>query len=408
MLQIHELTIENFRCIETLQVRLNARINLLIGDNGSGKTAVLDALAIGLGPIATHLPGVKGVSFKKNDLREVDGTPMPYTRARLSTFEGLSWTVSQSRDKSAATRKETPKAPGTKPLLAFLDREVLDPQNNGQPYILPLFAYYGVSRAVLDIPLRRKGFKKAHARFEALSESLHAGSRFRSAFIWFYHKENEEHRLQKEQRSFDVTLHELDAARRAITTMFPDLSEPHIELNPLRFVVKQNGVSMALDQLSDGYQTMLGLVLDLCARFVMANPHLDNPLASKAVVLIDEVDLHLHPTWQHRVLGDLLRTFPNTQFVLTTHSPYIVEALNNHLKRARLGDLASGERDAEVDAIAPLPRETVQVYALCDGSLENRIDDDTGLVDDTLLPIFNSINRVYDKMRDIEWNRRHA
>lgn len=81
---------------------------------------------------------------------------------------------------------------------------------------------------MLDIPLRKTGFPKEFSRFDALKNALDANTHFKSAFAWFYHKENEEHRLQKEQRSFEVTLPELDAVRRAILSMFPQLSNPRI------------------------------------------------------------------------------------------------------------------------------------------------------------------------------------
>ena len=238
---------------------------------------------------------------------------------------------------------------------------------------------------------------------EALDGALESQSSFKSAFIWFYNKENEEHRLQKAQRSFDVTLKELDAVRRAITQTFPDISNPHIELNPLRLAVTLNGETLDLMQLSDGYKTLLGLVIDLSMRMGLANPHLDDPLSAEAVVMIDEVDLHLHPSWQRRVLADLLRTFNNTQFIVTTHSPFIVESLNNHLKRHQLGITATGE--PEIDALVPLSPQDVRAYVMENSVKHSLMDEQSNLVDDTLLQHFNAINVVYDRMRDIEWSR---
>jgi len=121
--------------------------------------------------------------------------------------------------------------------------------------------------------------------------------------------------------------------------------------------------------------------------------------------MIDEVDLHLHPSWQQRVLADLLRTFSNTQFILTTHSPFVVEALNNHLKRDKLGSHPT--QDEEIDNLIPLGSDKVRAYLLENGKEQPLIDEETGLVDDTLLVHFNHINALYDRMRDIEWNRTH-
>jgi AAA15 family ATPase/GTPase len=140
-------------------------------------------------------------------------------------------------------------------------------------------------------------------------------------------------------------------------------------------------------------------------RMGLANPHLADPLSAEAIVMVDEVDLHLHPSWQQRVMADLLRTFPRTQFILTTHSPFVVEALNNHLKRHRLGDWLT-DID-EIDNLLPLPPDQVRVYLMENSTQRPLIDRDSGLVDDTLLAYFNQINVLYDRMRDIEWDRRN-
>jgi predicted ATP-binding protein involved in virulence len=405
-MKLQNLTMENFRACERLELELGSRLTIMLGNNGSGKTSVLDGIAIGMGAVLTHLPLVSGITFRKTgDIRQQANVLAPYTRIGLEMASGLKWDRVKRRDKSQATAKATPLAIGLKGLEAYLDESVIDRLNTGEGYELPIMAYYGVSRAVLEVPLRRKGFPKEHTRLEALSQSLEAQSSFRSAFIWFYNKENEEHRLQKEKRSFDVTLKELDAVRHAINLVFPDISNPHIEVNPLRLAVTINGETLDLMQLSDGYKTLLGLVIDLSMRMGLANPHLKDPLSAEAVVMIDEVDLHLHPSWQQRVLADLLRTFSNTQFILTTHSPFVVEALNNHLKRDKLGSHPT--QDEEIDNLIPLGSDKVRAYLLENGKEQPLIDEETGLVDDTLLVHFNHINALYDRMRDIEWNRTH-
>jgi len=404
-MKLKHLTLENFRACERLELELGSRVTVLLGDNGSGKTSVLDGIAIGLGAVLTHLPAVSGITFsKQGDIRQQHNLPAPYTRIGLEMPSGLKWDRIQRRDKSRATAKAVPPATGRKALESYLDETVINPLNAGLAFQLPMVAYYGVSRAVLEVPLRRKNFPKSHTRFEALGQALEARSSFKSAFIWFYNKENEEHRLQKEQRSFEVALPELDAVRRAIGMIFPDISNPHIELNPLRFAVTINGETLDLMQLSDGYKTLLGLVIDLSMRMGLANPHLADPLSAEAIVMVDEVDLHLHPSWQQRVMADLLRTFTRTQFILTTHSPFVVEALNNHLKRYRVGNWTAD--DEEIDKLMPLPPDQVRVYLMENSTQRPLIDSESGLIDDTLLAYFNQINVLYDRMRDIEWNRR--
>lgn len=264
-----------------------------------------------------------------------------------------------------------------------------------------MFSYYGVSRALLDVPLRKRGFPKAHARFEALEGALVADSRFRSAFVWFFNKENEEQRKQRELKDFEFQLPELEAVRKAIISVFPGISNPHITLNPLKFVVKKGTETLDIMQLSDGYKTLLSLVIDLAIRMALANPEAEKPLESKAVVLIDEVDLHLHPEWQRRVVGDLLRTFPNTQFLLTTHGPYIIEAVNNNLQRYHI--LAIPTKDEEILGIEPISPSDVKANFIQENKETSLLDPEIQLLDDQLIHSFNSIAKIYDRMRDIQW-----
>lgn len=405
-MNINNLEINNFRSKEHLQIQLGNKLTLLVGENGSGKTSILDAIAIGLGAVLTHLPKVSGISFKKNDLRQKNNQLSPYTRIRIETTEGILWDRTDRRDKSKKTSITIPSGIGLQKLRKYLDEQMINPFNEGLNFQLPVFSYYGVSRALLDIPLRRRGFPKTHQRFEALENALNAVSRFKSAFVWFYNKENEEQRKQKEFKDFDYTLPELDAVRNAITKMFPDISEPHILLNPLRFAVKKDGESLDITQLSDGYKTLLSLVIDLASRMALANPEMDNPLNSPSIVLIDEIDLHLHPEWQRRVIGDLTTVFINTQFILTTHSPYIVESVNNHLQRYHIADMTIN--DQEIQQILPISPEDVTAYFITDSGEYSLMDSEMQLLDDKLIHPFNKLSELYDRMRDIQWeNQKH-
>jgi predicted ATP-binding protein involved in virulence len=398
---IKSIKLENFRSQAQVQIELGRRVTILIGENGSGKTSFLDGLAIGLGAILTYLPGVSGISFKKTDIRQTQNEKSPYTRVRIETEEGIVWDRTERRDKSKATSNQIPIAEGLQQLRQYLDREILDPLNEQKSFQLPIFSYYGVHRALLEVPLRKRGFPKAHARFEALEGALVADTRFKSAFIWFYNKENEERRKQKEQLDFGFQLPELQAVRQALESVFPGVSEPHIQLNPLKFAVKREAEILDIMQLSDGYKTLLSLVIDLAIRMALANPDSKKPLETEAVVLIDEIDLHLHPDWQRKVLGDLLRTFPGTQFLLTTHSPFIVETINNHLQRFKVMNVTGGA--GELAGIEPLDPGHVRAYFIKNNEIQSLLDREIQLIDDELIHPFNTIAKEYEQLRDLEW-----
>ena len=408
-MKLKNVSLENFRSKASSCLELGSRLTLLIGENGTGKTTFLDAIAIALGEMLTYLPEVKGINFKtRGDIHQQDGKPAPYTRIKVVASTGVGWDRMQKRDKSKRTAMQIKAGLGVKQLHRYLQESILDPWNLGLPFQLPVIVQYGVERAWLDYsPVRRRGLPKNHSRFESLADALNSTSRFRSALNWFYNKENEESRLKQERRDFDATLPELNAVRRCITTLFPNLSNPRFTLNPLRFVVSQDGEELEIDQLSDGYKTMLGLAIDLSWRMAGANPHLEDPLAAEAIVMIDEVDLHLHPAWQQRVVSDLLRCFPNTQFILTTHSSVVVEGINNLLKRFAVDKLLpeSGESEdwTHIRNLYPLNPNDTAVYQITRDSQIDLMDREEGLTADTLIDNFNDVSHLYDLMRDLEW-----
>ena len=320
------IKIQNFRAIETLEMRPDPQLTVLHGDNAHGKTSVLSAIAMGLGAIPTSLPGVTGIGFKKSDRR--DGSE--YTRVLLKTTDGVAWEQRVGRrlgwqeEPNQAHLADTSRP--LRELRNWLNREALTAW--GQHIDLPIVGYYDTDRAVMDSTRRGHKRKTAGTRFLAFAGALSARTSFRELFEWFYRKENEELREQRDRRNLDYRLRELSAVRNAIASMVRDISEPHVEMRPMRFVVSQKldgrTEKRSLNELSGGYRAVLALAGDLAWRMAQGNPHLNNPLDSEAVVLIDEVDLHLHPSWQQRILADLTRTFPNAQFIVSTHSPQLL------------------------------------------------------------------------------------
>ena len=317
-MKLKAVEIENCRAVEKLTLSLDPQLTVLHGANAHGKTSVLSAVAVGLGAIPTRLPGVSGINFRKTDLREGAQS----VRVTLTPIDGHAWRRIRTKQGRALA--------GVRGLEWLREQtgKLVDADGEGPPIDLPLVAFYDTDRVVFDSPQRRRGFKKEFPRFAALEGALSARTNFRTLFQWFYFKENEELREQNKRRDFDYRLRDLSTVRDAISSMLDDVSDPHIEVKPLRLVVNldtgQNSEKLALDQLSGGYRAVLALTADLAWRMAQGNPHLDYPLRSEAVVLIDEIELHLHPSWQQRILDDLMRTFPNAQFIVSTHSPQVL------------------------------------------------------------------------------------
>ena len=332
-MKLERVEIENYRAIKTLDLPLDPDLNVFHGANRHGKTSVLSAIATGLGSIPMLLPEVSGIGFRKTDRR--GQRPL---RVMLRTRDGMEWERRMLGQKRKAKHR----------MLKKKMEEIVDADCEGaKPLDLPIVAFYDTDRAVFDAPLRRRGFKTEFPRYAALEGALAPRTNFREFFKWFYAMENEELREKNECRDWDYQLTELNAVRKAITGMVDGISSPRTKLRPLRFVVSMeseagNQKELELDQLSGGYRMVLALAADLARRMAQGNPHLDDPLESEAVVLIDEVDLHLHPKWQQRILVDLRRTFPNTQFIVSTHSPQVLttvhpkHVIHLHRKNARI------------------------------------------------------------------------
>ena len=323
-MKLKSVEIENYRAIEKLSLPLDPSLTVLHGDNGYGKTNVLSAIAVGLGDAAMLGPFLDvPIDFCEGDWREGAGNP----QVSLSAIDGKA--CERQGTKSVAKRKKAEEE-----MSAHRENleKALVGNSRAENNDIPIGVLYGTERTVSGVPesvVSPEHLPRRISRLEALEGALSAHTDFEELFTWFYFKEDEELREQKERRDFGYQLKEVYAVRQAISSMLPEVSDPRTELNPPRFIVsvrsEQGQVEkLSLDQLSGGYRIVLALAADLARRMVQGNPHLDDPLESEAVVLIDEVELHLHPGWQQRILGDLRRTFPNAQFIVSTHSPQVL------------------------------------------------------------------------------------
>ena len=367
-MKLERIHLYNFRCFDDLTVDFGKRLTVIIADNGAGKTALLDAIAIGFGRYLTKLPGISGRATKDTDLRVAAGElresfMMLSWEARTRDDKLIVWTGGRKRD--SAVSAATIKNQLSEEQLARLSRglkeiddftlSLVQSETDQQAYFLPVIAYYGTNRAIREEVQRRRGFKKNFSRFDALSGSLEPDSRFRAAFEWFNAMEDLERREREKRRDFDYRHPELQTVRSAIVRLLPvGFSNPRTEVRPLRFVIDRlmpDGCTRTLriSQLSDGYRVVLGLTMDLARRMAQANSQviangmqIMNPLDLPAIALIDEVDLHLHPSWQQRVLTDLMQTFRNTQFIVTTHSPQVLSTVKRENIRV-IGPDSSGK-----------------------------------------------------------------
>lgn len=364
-MKLERLHLKNFRCFDELTIEFGQRLTVIIAENGAGKTAILDAIAIGFGRYLTKLPGVVGRTTKDADLRVTSGErrePFMMLAWEAKTAEGAHLVWAGGRKRDSAVTASVVKNQLSDEQLSLLSRGlkeldeltlgIVQDDAENRAYFLPVIAYYGTNRAIREEVKRRRGFKKSFSRFDALAGALDPDSRFKAAFEWFNAMEDAERREQVARRDFDYKHPTLQTVRSAVIRMLPPgMGNPRTETRPLRFVIDSTAHdgtirTLRMSQLSDGYRVVLGLVMDLARRMAQANSEfvpgnlvIANPLDLPAIALIDEVDLHLHPNWQQHVLGDLMRTFPATQFIVTTHSPQVLTSVDASCIRVLRGEV---------------------------------------------------------------------
>lgn len=152
---------------------------------------------------------------------------------------------------------------------------------------------------------------------------LNNGHNFSKFFSWFREVEDLENEELREKGSFKPN-GELNAVRGALERVSKDYSHFRVSRNPRDFLMDKGGHQFSINQLSDGEKCYLTLIGDIARMLAMTNRGTDNPLDGKGCILIDEVDLHLHPVWQSEILGRLTQIFKGCQFIITTHSPFVV------------------------------------------------------------------------------------
>lgn len=312
-MRVERLELTNFRGLSRLSLEFAPRTTVLVGTNGVGKTAILDAIAVLLSRLVPDVPGRESVarSFSPLDIQNGQDSLGCDISVRMGQ-QVAGWGVGVSRMRSQGRNEEQLQQA----------RELVLRALEGNPQAsVPLMVFYPTNRAVLDIPLR---IRTPHNfdQLDAYDDALTGGeSNFRLFFEWFRDRED----LENESRLTSPEYRDphLQTVRQAIerVTVFKDL---RVRRQPLRMTLEKQGEELVVNQLSDGEKCLLALAADLARRLAIANPALSNPLEGEGVVLIDEIELHLHPAWQRMIISRLEEAFPHCQFIVSTHSPQVI------------------------------------------------------------------------------------
>lgn len=318
-MKLSQLSLKNYGRFDDVTLTFNKDITVIIGRNGAGKTTVLTAVANGLSWLSARILKEKGSGSKLGEGVIKNGS----TNASYSLlFDGLGNKFNLEVFKTKKGRIPNGKNDFSDVTeLANMYRTSLSYSETGEDN-LPILAYYPVERSLIKIPLRR-GAKHDFEQMEGYEHSLANAIKFERFVEWFRYREDfeNEQRLRADIGYVDV---QLESVRTAIYRFMPNFKNICIKRSPIRMSIDKNNESLDVAILSQGEKSLMALVGDIARRLAMLNPCHNNPLEGSGVVLIDEVDLHLHPKWQKTVIQNLRTTFPNCQFILTTHSPLVI------------------------------------------------------------------------------------
>ena len=359
-MRITSLKLTNLRAIEAAEFRFQPEFNLIVGVNGVGKSTVLDALRICMSRILplTTKSRAKAMAFTISDIR----SEFPFLDAELSfaigvhefRFTRLQWRETfapddvanlerlrrvildseRLRDRPRNLLRELEESQGVSDSDVFVPSKAVLKNAAYGAAVAPNCVFFSTTRSVasyVSTAKSRTAGGKSTAYAEALLPRLMHVAQFAD---WMRVQET----LAQEQ---GAAQRHLEVLRSAVERFLPTYENlrPTAEKSS-RLLIDRGGIALDVGQLSDGERGVLALVFDLARRLSQANPSLDDPLREgQAIVLIDEIDLHLHPKWQRQIVHNLTAVFPRCQFIATTHSPQVI----GEVRHDRIQIIADGE-----------------------------------------------------------------
>ena len=381
-MRLETLRLQNFRGYIDREFTLHPQFNLVIGENGTGKTSFLEAAAVAIG---SWLLGFRGhdsrniwdrdvrhiLEFVEKRYRELPQYPVRVeatgqihiAQAGRAEPDGdvgylplvgngkanprtvtVRWERSIDGEGGRTTRV------GAKELKKHAEA-MADAVRKQEPRVLPLIRYFGAGRlweSVRDTQgkalSKHKGKQPAELAADAdeIDKAMHEFDRLSEPFYGYRMSVDKRCnpddliRWMGVERRNELDEEDSSPALRlvyqAIEAMLPEIASARYSTKLRTLVLRyQNDERHTFSELSDGYRNVVAIAADIAIKAAMLNPQLAEKalVMTPGVVLIDELDLHLHPKWQRRVIGDLRRTFPLLQFICTTHSPFLVQSLQS-------------------------------------------------------------------------------
>lgn len=355
-MKLNSIIIKNYRCFEQLEISLDDHVTLFVGKNGAGKSTILDAIAIA---VSTFLCGIEGGisrNIQREDARylffDMEGVvdaqhqfPVEITgKGQCNGKMGIEWTRSLNSNSGKTTVKDA------KQLIEVAEGMQNQVMAGDTQIVFPILSYYGTGR--LYAQKKEKRDLKTLQRFNrqvGYLDCMAAESNEKMMLNWFEKMTLKS--LQMQQRDGIIGgISQLRTVEAAVCACFRRISKAEqaslsFDLDTHRIMVEYTDAAkekrrFALNEMSDGYKNTLSMIGDIAYRMAVLNPQLGERILEETsgIVLIDEIDLHLHPEWQQTILQDLQSIFPKVQFLVTSHAPAVI----NSVKREHVRILDGG------------------------------------------------------------------
>lgn len=395
-MRVTRLTVTNLRAIQRGEFRFQSGFNLIVGVNGVGKTSVLDALCACLSPIVKYMNGlrIKADSLLVEDIRI--GADAMTLECGIQIGGGeYSYLIHMPREssvpqekKSGMPREQVHETPGKSEFVGEAPQVATGMEPSGRP----LAVLFSTRRAVPS----ERGPSKASSAGNVLAAFADAFSNRELQLGQFAAWMRVQEVLKVENAAAGRVLR---AFEDAVSRFLPGYSNLRVsgDRRPT-LLIDRDTTTIKVRQLSDGERGTLALVLDLTRRLSQANPKMPDPAANaEAIVLIDELDLHLHPKWQRLIVKNLTAAFPKCQFIATTHSPQVIgEVQHDRIQIIADGAVYSPTHSFGVDSSRVLEeimesgQRTAQVQDLL-SRLSRAIGDGDHVTAETLLGQLSNI-----------------
>lgn len=328
---IKKIEIENFKGIENIKFEFDEKFNLIAGNNGTGKTSALEAIIVALGAFLSGIDGVKSIHFTKDEIRREkellgDGSTNVKYKTPVSVkcelildgkvFEFTRRKVSVKSSRSTIEPRDICRKAG----------ELMADSNS----ILPIISYQSFSRIANQKRDKwSNSFGDDFSRSVGYTDCLEDASNTKMLQNWC--KKMEEISWQLDKR-----IAEYEAVKKAVSKFMSIMLEDncirvYYDKRADELMYSNSKEDLPIRILSSGFRTLIGMVYDISYRMAILNPNLRMNIVDETpgIVLIDEIDMHLHPKWQWRISEALKETFPNVQFITTTHSPIVLSSCKN-------------------------------------------------------------------------------